>query len=69
MQITKEQFVSWKEDPVTIAFFQASQERVEDAKDILANEAGKDPDNDNFFRGFIYAYNEMKDFRVETEDE
>ena len=68
MMVSPEQFITWKEDPVTKAFFAACQERIEDAKDILANEAGKDPDNDNFFRGFIYAYNEMKDFRVETDD-
>lgn len=66
--ITKEDFLEWKELDVTKAFFAAAAERVEDAKEILANEAGKDPDNDNFFRGFIYAYNEMRDFRVEDEE-
>lgn len=66
--ITKEDFLEWKELDVTKAFFAAASERVEDAKEILANEAGKDPDNDNFFRGFIYAYNEMREFRVEDEE-
>ena len=35
--ISKSDFDNWKSDPVTKAFFQAAQERVEEAKDVLSN--------------------------------
>lgn len=71
MVISKGEFQQWKDSLVTQAFFEAAQVRIEDAKEILATKAGIDPDEDNFFRGFIFAYNEMKDFRVEdmTDDD
>ena len=69
MNITKDQFQMWKEDQVTKAFIQAAQERIEDTKDILANQAGLDQVSDNFYRGFIAAYSEMQDFRVDWDDE
>lgn len=68
MVITKSDFDDWKKNSVTKAFFQAAEERVEDAKDILASQAGLDGVNDNFYRGFIHAYREMSDFRMETEE-
>ena len=67
--INKSDFDNWKHDPVTIAFFEAAQERIEDAKEILAESAGFDPINDNFNRGFIRAYVEMKDFRIDLEED
>ena len=72
MVITKDDFISWKSNPVTKAFYSACFDRVSDAKDVLGDTAGQDPDQDNFYRGFIHAYREMFDFRVEdvgVEDE
>ena len=46
--ITKSDFQSWKDHPVTIAYFDACKLRVEDAKDILANSAGLSSEDDNF---------------------
>jgi len=63
--ITKSEWLDWKSNPVTRAFYAACKERVEDSKDILATSAGMDSDNDNFMRGFISAYNEMNEFRIE----
>ena len=63
--ISKEEWLDWKTNTVTRAFFTACNERVEDSKDILATSAGMDSDNDNFMRGFIAAYIEMQDFKVE----
>lgn len=63
--ITKEDFKDWKLNDVTRAFYQACNQRIEDCKDILAGSAGMDSDTDNFYRGFIAAYNEMFGFRVE----
>lgn len=68
-QISKEDFVDWKTNLVTKAFIEATQERVEDAKDILASTAGLNPDQDSFYRGFIQAYREIADFRIEDFDE
>lgn len=63
--ISKEEWQDWKTNTVTRAFYSACQERVEDSKDILASSAGLDSDNDNFMRGFINAYQEMQDFKVD----
>ena len=67
MLVTKEDFQNWKEDSVTKAFFGAANVRIEEAKEILSYEAGKDQENDTFWRGFIFAYREMQDFHVEED--
>lgn len=67
--ITKSDFDNWKLDPVTKAFFQAAQERIEEAKDVLSVEAGLNPIQDNTLRGLIQAYREIQDFRVEDIEE
>lgn len=69
MVVTKEDFADWKNNPVTMAFFLACSQRVEEAKDILALQAGQDSIQDSFYRGIIFAYREMTDFRVEDEEE
>jgi DNA-binding SARP family transcriptional activator len=66
--ITKEAFNQWKSDVVTKLFYSACEERVEEAKEILANQAGMDPIRDSFYRGFIYAYREMQSFDIGEED-
>lgn len=67
--ITKQDFLKWKEDPITRAFYGVIYERIDDAKEILSVQAGLDQFLDNFYRGFIRAYNEVLEFRVEDEDE
>ena len=69
MIITKDQFQQWKEDPVTQAFMEASEQRIVDAKDVLGAQAGLDRDSDNFYRGFIAAYEEIQEFRIDYEEE
>jgi hypothetical protein len=66
---SKEEWLDWKQNDITKAFYQACKERANDAKDILAGSAGIDPINDNFYRGFIAAYSEMTEFRVEDVEE
>lgn len=63
--VTKEEWADWKINPVTKAFYSACEQRIEDAKDILAQSAGLDQISDNFYRGFIQAYAEMFGFRIE----
>lgn len=67
--ITKEEFSEWKSMEVTKAFFDACRERVFDAKDILGESAGLDPAYDNYLRGFIKAYEEIRDFKIEDEND
>ncbi len=62
--INETEWSDWKLNNVTKAFFAAANERVEDAKEILASSAGQDSVQDSFFRGFITAYREMADFRL-----
>lgn len=65
MSISKEDYAIWRADPATKAFFSACDERVEDAKEVLANQAGEDSSRDSFFRGLIFAYREIGGFRVD----
>lgn len=67
--ISKNDFDNWRSDLVTKAFFLACEQRVEDAKEILATSAGISPVEDNLLRGFIRAYREMQEFSVEDTDD
>ena len=68
MSITKDDFYLWKSEPLTMAWFEACTQRIEDTKDLLSVSAGQDIYNDNFNRGFIAAYREMMNFQVEDLD-
>ena len=63
--ITKQDWDSWKADPVTRAFFDACLERGEGFKDILSVSAGENPVYDSKLVGFILAYQEITEFKVE----
>jgi len=63
--MTYSDFQNWLLDPVTKAFYEACNIRIGDAKDVLAASAGLDHAQDNFYRGFIAAYLEMQDFRID----
>lgn len=63
--ISQSDFENWRLDPVTKAFFTACEYRIEDAKELLATQAGINPVEDNLLRGFIRAYREMQEFRIE----
>lgn len=67
--ITKEEWQDWKQNNVTRAYMEVCDLRVQDAKDILSVSAGLDSDTDNFYRGFIAAYQEIKGVRVEDLDD
>jgi hypothetical protein len=63
--ISQNDFINWKSDPVTKAFFQAAHERIEDAKDVLSVQAGINAEQDNYLRGMVQAYREIQDFRID----
>lgn len=66
--ISTSDFLTWKADPVTQAFFYSVLERIEDAKETLATSAGIDSASDNWFRGFIAGQRDMIDARVDEMD-
>lgn len=66
--ISTQDFLTWKQDSVTQAFFQSVQYRIEDAKETLSTSAGIDSDSDNWFRGFIAGQRDVLDVRVEDVD-
>lgn len=68
MVISQSDFELWKSEPVTKAFFAAGLDRVEQAKEILSVSAGLNATEDNYLRGFIQAYREIQEFRVEEAD-
>jgi hypothetical protein len=65
MTINASDFANWKSDPVTKAFLEACYLRIQDAKNTLAASAGLNSTEDNFNRGFIHAYSEVFDFRID----
>lgn len=67
--LTKEDWKNWKQDPITRLFYSAVNERIEEVKEVLSNTAGQDQLQDNFYRGFIYAYREMLEFKFEEVDD
>lgn len=67
--ISPSDFITWKEDPVTKAFHYAMIDRITEAKEVLANTAGLNSTDDNYLRGFIQAYQEALEFRVDDVQE
>lgn len=65
LPVSANEFNDWRSNQVTKAFFLAITERIEDAKEILATQAGLDLNEDNFLRGFIRAYREVLMFRID----
>jgi len=65
MALSKSEWTDWKQHNITRAYFHAADQRIEEVKEILSNTAGQDQEQDNFMRGFVAAYREMLDFRVE----
>ncbi len=61
MEISREEFQQWKENPVTRAVYEVIDNRITDAKDILALNAGEDQRVDCILVGMIRAFNEMKE--------
>ena len=69
MAISQSDFIDWRSNQVTKAFFEAAGIRIAEAKEILATSAGSDPLNDRYLVGLIAAYNEIADFRVDGLDD
>lgn len=59
----KQDFLDWKQHPITKAVFAELKQREDDLKDALAVSAGLDPKEDSYRRGYIAA---VRDFYLTT---
>lgn len=53
--VTYADFINWKSDPVTKKFFESIEDRIEQIKDTLVQDAGKDPGTDRYYCGYALA--------------
>jgi hypothetical protein len=65
MHITVDDFKSWKQNEVTKAFMKAAQERIFDCVMAMSVQSGLNSNEDNFMRGFVAAYRELENFRID----
>jgi len=63
--LSRSDFDNWRQDNVTKAFYLAMVERIEEAKEVLSNQAGFNAVEDSYYRGFIRAYREALEFRID----
>lgn len=63
--ISAGEFQDWKNHVVTKAFMQAANERIYDCVMAMSTQAGMNPIEDNFMRGFVAAYRELESFRID----
>jgi len=67
--ISYQDFLNWKLDPVTRVVFGAIQDKMEKYKEILVEDAGKDPESDRFMCGYIRACDDVLNTEYEGEEE
>jgi hypothetical protein len=65
MEITKEEFLEWRSNHVTKAVFGVLEQRIQDAKDILAATAGEDSVADRYLVGMIRGFSELQEVSYE----
>lgn len=63
--LTRSDFENWRQDPVTKAFYLAFAEQIGQVKEHLSSVAGLNPNDDNYFRGYIKAMQDALEFRIE----
>lgn len=71
MNVTKEDFIDWKAQPVTKRLYAAIQYWIEVGKEELSVSAGSDPLIDKERVGKLNAYRELLDLKfdsLETEE-
>lgn len=63
--VSQAEFQEWRSHVVTKAFMQAANERIYDCVMAMSTQAGINPSEDNFMRGFVAAYRELESFRID----
>lgn len=57
--MTKDEFVAWKNNPITQEVFKKIKQNIDLTKEDLASSAGENPLSDRFKVGAIGAYNDL----------
>ncbi len=65
MQISKDDFLRWRESPVTQAFLENVLQAVDGELKFLASDAGLNPIQDRFRVGHIKGLTELADWEPE----
>ncbi|MEB3214050.1 MAG: hypothetical protein VKL39_22065 [Leptolyngbyaceae bacterium] len=65
MEVSKEEFLDWKQNHVTQAVFAILDQRIQDAKDVLGATAGDDPVADRYLVGMIRGFSELQEITYE----
>lgn len=63
--VSKEDFLEWRNNRVTKAVFETIEQRIQDAREILGNTAGDDPVADRYLVGMIRGFSEIKEITYE----
>lgn len=63
--ITKEEFIAWKNNKVTEAFFAAISSKREDIKETIVQTAGEDSVRDAIYRGYCVAMSDVLDVNLD----
>ena len=66
--VNKQQWLEWRENPVTRALKESVTERIEEAKDQLSDPYA-DPKFDLVLKGMIRAFNEVLEAKPDLIDE
>ena len=64
-QVSQSDYIEWRSNPVTKAFYAAIVDYIEQVKENLSVTAGFDSNEDNFKRGTIAAMRDVIQFRID----
>jgi hypothetical protein len=67
--VTSKDFYDWKRHPMTQIIMSQLSSRVGDIKEILSEQAGKNPPQDCYYVGYIAAFNDLIRMEYEGEEE
>jgi hypothetical protein len=57
--VTSKDFYDWKRHPMTTIVMSQLSSRVNELKEVLAHQAGKNPPQDCYHTGYIAAFNDL----------
>jgi hypothetical protein len=63
--VTKDEYLEWRRNPVTQELLGYLRQQIEEAKDILATEAGLSPGQDRYLVGGVALCVEMLEWHPE----
>lgn len=69
MQITKEEFLQWKNSLITNEVFGQIRRQIQLATSDLVGSAGIDPDRDRYLCGMIKAWSDILEIDYEGDSE